>query len=76
MEQKRKEEDIPGEEGNLLEQPKEDTIAPRNPFMKVRTYVLALRPWSLSASLLPTLLGAALSYRLPGDNGFSWWTLC
>lgn len=67
--------DRPTAEGNLLEQPKEKTLLTRNPLMKVRTYVLALRPWSLSASLLPTLLGAALAYRLPGDTGFSWCTL-
>lgn len=65
--------DIAPVEGNLLEQPKEAT-GPRNPLMKVRTYVLALRPWSLSASFLPTLLGAALAYRLPGDDSFSWLT--
>lgn len=64
--------DIPAAEGNLLEQPKEEAIPVRNPLIKMRTYVLALRPWSLSASLLPTLLGAALAYRLPGDSGFSW----
>lgn len=62
-------------EGNLLEQPKEERTSTRSPLMKMRTYVLALRPWSLSASLLPTLLGAALAYRLPGDAGFSWLTL-
>lgn len=61
--------------GNLLEQPKEERMAARNPLMKVRTYVLAVRPWSLSASFLPTLLGAALAYRLPGDQPFSWLTL-
>lgn len=32
-------------------------------FMKIKTYLLALRPWSLSASLVPTLLGSALAYR-------------
>ncbi|XP_050677063.1 ubiA prenyltransferase domain-containing protein 1 homolog [Leptidea sinapis] len=62
-------------EGNLLQPPQESMLHPRNPLMKVRTYVLALRPWSLSGSLLPTMLGAALAYRLPGDNGFSWVTL-
>ncbi|CAK1555610.1 unnamed protein product [Leptosia nina] len=62
-------------EGNLLQPPKDVATSARNPLMKVRTYVLALRPWSLSGSLLPTLLGAALAYRLPGENGFSWFTL-
>lgn len=32
-------------------------------FMKLKTYLFALRPWSLSASLVPTLLGSALAYR-------------
>lgn len=67
--------DVPTDGGNLLEQPKERLISTRSPLMKVRTYVVALRPWSLSASLLPTLLGAALAYRLPGESGFSWCTL-
>lgn len=64
--------DIPTAEGNLLEQPMEARVAVRNPLMKVHTYVVALRPWSLSASLLPTLLGAALAWRLPGEQAFSW----
>ncbi|XP_073961272.1 ubiA prenyltransferase domain-containing heix [Choristoneura fumiferana] len=64
--------DIPTAEGNLLEQRAEAQVAARNPLMKVRTYVVALRPWSLSASLLPTLLGAALAWRLPGERAFSW----
>lgn len=35
--------------------------------MKIKTYLLALRPWSLSASLVPTILGSAIAYRTPGD---------
>lgn len=35
-------------------------------FMKIKTYLLALRPWSLSASLVPTILGSALAYRSSG----------
>lgn len=62
-------------DGNLLQQPSDNIVTSRNPLMKLRTYVLALRPWSLSGSLLPTLLGAALAYRLPGESGFSWLTL-
>lgn len=72
---KRSDDDLATVDGNLLQQPKEERLSARNPLMKVRTYVVALRPWSLSGSLLPTLLGAALSYRLPGENGFSWVTL-
>lgn len=39
------------------------TKRPTSVFMKLKTYLLALRPWSLSASLVPTLLGLALAYR-------------
>ncbi|XP_041982235.1 ubiA prenyltransferase domain-containing protein 1 homolog [Aricia agestis] len=70
-----KSDETPTAEGNLLQPPKQRASPPRNPLMKVRTYVLALRPWSLSGSLLPTLLGAALAYRLPGESEFSWATL-
>ncbi|XP_013179725.1 PREDICTED: ubiA prenyltransferase domain-containing protein 1 homolog [Papilio xuthus] len=72
---KKTDNDITAAEGNLLQPPNEEVSSSRNPLMKVRTYVVALRPWSLSGSLLPTLLGAALSYRLPGESGFSWVTL-
>ncbi|XP_043062807.1 ubiA prenyltransferase domain-containing protein 1 homolog isoform X2 [Drosophila yakuba] len=40
-------------------------------FMKLKTYLLALRPWSLSASLVPTLLGSALAYRSQWAEEFS-----
>lgn len=40
-------------------------------FMKLKTYLLALRPWSLSASLVPTLLGSALAYRSQWSAEFS-----
>lgn len=40
--------------------------------MKLRTYVLALRPWSLSASLMPTLVGSAIAYKYPGSPEFNW----
>lgn len=39
--------------------------------MKLKTYLLAIRPWSLSASLVPTLLGSALAYRSPGVYDFN-----
>lgn len=42
-----------------------------SPLMKLSSYVLAVRPWSLSASLMPTLLGSALAYRLTGWDSFS-----
>lgn len=40
-------------------------------FMKLKTYLLALRPWSLSASLVPTLLGSALAYRSSTPHEFN-----
>ncbi|XP_012282844.1 ubiA prenyltransferase domain-containing protein 1 homolog [Orussus abietinus] len=46
-----------------------------SPFMKLSSYFLAARPWSLSASLVPTLLGSALACRLTGLAGFSWISL-
>ncbi|CAD6998381.1 unnamed protein product [Ceratitis capitata] len=36
-------------------------------FMKLKTYLHALRPWSLSCSLVPTLMGSALAYRSHGQ---------
>ncbi|XP_012062213.1 PREDICTED: ubiA prenyltransferase domain-containing protein 1 homolog [Atta cephalotes] len=47
-----------------------------SPLMKLSSYFLAVRPWSLSASLMPTLLGSALAYRLPGLASFNWISLC
>lgn len=38
--------------------------------MKLSSYVLALRPWSLSASLIPTLLGSALAYKTTSEFGW------
>ncbi|XP_011692506.1 PREDICTED: ubiA prenyltransferase domain-containing protein 1 homolog [Wasmannia auropunctata] len=46
-----------------------------DPLMKLSSYFLAVRPWSLSASLMPTLLGSALAYRLTGLASFSWISL-
>ncbi|XP_072752432.1 ubiA prenyltransferase domain-containing protein 1 homolog [Anoplolepis gracilipes] len=46
-----------------------------SPLMKLSSYFLAVRPWSLSASLMPTLLGSALAYRMTGLASFSWITL-
>ncbi|XP_053307798.1 ubiA prenyltransferase domain-containing protein 1 [Spea bombifrons] len=37
---------------------------------KCATYVLALRPWSFSASLTPVALGSALAYRSEGALDF------
>lgn len=44
-------------------------------FLKLKTYLLALRPWSLSASLVPTLLGSALAYRSSTPHEFNLLTL-
>ncbi|RZC31742.1 UbiA domain containing protein [Asbolus verrucosus] len=43
--------------------------------MKLSSYVLALRPWSLSASLMPTLLGSTIAYKYPGTTDFNYATL-
>ena len=47
-------------------------IPPENgkqrPFMVIKTYLTALRPWSLSASIVPTILGAAVAYRAPSNG--------
>ncbi|XP_037068247.1 ubiA prenyltransferase domain-containing protein 1 homolog [Pollicipes pollicipes] len=51
----------------------QDASAPRRrasftePLMKLSSYVLALRPWSFSASLMPVLLGCALAYKVAGE---------
>lgn len=41
--------------------------------MKLSSYLLALRPWSLSASILPSLLGCAIAYKLTPQ--FSWFVV-
>ncbi|KAJ8932408.1 hypothetical protein NQ314_014665 [Rhamnusium bicolor] len=43
--------------------------------MKLSSYVLAVRPWSLSASLMPTLLGSTIAYKYPGSSDFNYLTL-
>lgn len=43
-------------------------------FMKLKTYLHALRPWSLSASLVPTLMGSALAYRSQWASDFNFIT--
>uniref|UniRef100_A0A6I8NAB9 UbiA prenyltransferase domain-containing protein 1 n=1 Tax=Ornithorhynchus anatinus TaxID=9258 RepID=A0A6I8NAB9_ORNAN len=43
-----------------------DPGPPRSRRQKCAAYVLALRPWSFSASLTPVALGAALAYRSQG----------
>ncbi|XP_075218710.1 ubiA prenyltransferase domain-containing heix [Lycorma delicatula] len=51
--------------------PKEGTKKPK--LMKLSSYVLAVRPWSLSASLMPTLLGCAIAFKFssPVTSEFS-----
>ncbi|XP_014216822.1 ubiA prenyltransferase domain-containing protein 1 homolog [Copidosoma floridanum] len=43
-----------------------------SPLMKLSTYLFAIRPWSLSASLIPAMLGSALAHKLIGLAGISW----
>lgn len=47
----------------------------RSGLMKFSSYILALRPWSLSGSLIPTLLGSTLAYKYPGATDFNYITL-
>lgn len=46
-----------------------------SPLMKLSSYLFAIRPWSLSASLIPAMLGSALAYKIAGATGLSWITL-
>ncbi|XP_068094865.1 ubiA prenyltransferase domain-containing protein 1 [Hyperolius riggenbachi] len=43
---------------------------------KCASYVLALRPWSFSASLTPVVLGTALAYRAEGTVDFVVFLAC
>lgn len=38
---------------------------------KLKTYLSALRPWSLSGSFFPTLLGSTLAYRSEWSSNYS-----
>lgn len=57
--------------GDTKEKPAQPSKSPA--LMKLSSYVLALRPWSLSASLMPTLLGSTIAYKVAQD--FNWITL-
>lgn len=46
--------------------PEQDSLPPRSWRQKCASYVLALRPWSFSASLTPVAVGSALAYRSQG----------
>ncbi|KAJ8923243.1 hypothetical protein NQ315_001799 [Exocentrus adspersus] len=61
---------------NGAAKPKDKTeLKPKSGLMKLSSYVLALRPWSLSASLMPTLLGSIIAYKCPGSADFNYLTL-
>jgi len=47
------------------------TEKPSFALMKIKTYLTVLRPWSWSASLVPTLLGSAIAYRSSGIHDFN-----
>lgn len=66
------EEEKPLSNGNVAPKPKEKS---KSGLMKLNSYVLALRPWSLSASLMPTLLGSTIAYKYPGATDFNYITL-
>ncbi|KAL6266462.1 ubiA prenyltransferase domain-containing protein 1 homolog [Pogonomyrmex barbatus] len=61
--------------GNNVHHPAPAPSTTGSPLMKLSSYFLAVRPWSMSASLVPTLLGSALAYRLTGLTNFSWISL-
>lgn len=70
---------LPERNGSVREEEEHSDTRPGNrsgsvALMKLKTYLLALRPWSLSASLVPTLLGSALAYRSPGVYDFNLFT--
>lgn len=50
-------------------------VSDKPKLMKLSSYVLALRPWSLSASVMPTLLGFAMAYKCSNTSDFGWLTL-
>jgi len=60
---------------NNVSKPKENKVSNSSNLMKLNSYILALRPWSLSASLMPTLLGSAIAYKYPGNTEFNYITL-
>lgn len=53
--------DLPGNDC-----PERDRLLQRSWRQKCASYVLALRPWSFSSSLVPVFLGSALAYRSQG----------
>lgn len=61
--------------GNIQTQNSKPSGKSKSVFMKLSSYVLALRPWSLSASLMPTLLGSTMAYKYPGSTDFNYLTL-
>lgn len=63
-----------GQSNNKEKQEKNYRSSHSGTFMKLKTYLHALRPWSLSASLVPTLLGSALAYRSQWSSDFSFIT--
>ncbi|KAJ8676228.1 hypothetical protein QAD02_012014 [Eretmocerus hayati] len=46
-----------------------------SPLMKLSSYLFAIRPWSLSASLIPATLGCALAYKVSNLTSLSWISL-
>ncbi|XP_014239495.1 ubiA prenyltransferase domain-containing protein 1 homolog [Cimex lectularius] len=59
--------------GEYKKESPERVNRPTQQFMKLSSYLLAVRPWSLSASVMPTLLGCAIAYKfMPQTIEFSW----
>lgn len=53
-----------GDEDSMESKPE---AVERPKLMKLSSYLLAVRPWSLSASLMPTLLGCAVAHKSTGE---------
>lgn len=66
---------VPRDRATAAEQQEKCYYSGTSPLMKLSSYLLAIRPWSLSNSLIPTMLGSALAYRLTGFTALSWLTL-
>ncbi|KAG8568456.1 hypothetical protein GDO81_014009 [Engystomops pustulosus] len=72
------EQEPPASPTNGSSQPLTDRALPKSVGWKQKcaSYVLALRPWSFSASLTPVALGSALAYRSEGTLDFVVFLMC
>lgn len=59
------------ESADLLSRSKNGSTSQKSSNFKLKTYLLAIRPWSLSGSLVPTILGSTLAYRSEWSSNYS-----